>query len=92
MCAEIELTLADLGRRKGDAAGALVEIDKLAQRYGDSGRVRHARVLALIDLRRFDDALSQTRLIAEERFGGGVAQKLEKQIRSLMEAGAPRDD
>jgi hypothetical protein len=49
-------------------------------------------VLALIDLRRFDDALSQTRLIAEERFGGGVAQKLEKQIRSLMEAGAPRDD
>jgi hypothetical protein len=30
--------------------------------------------------------LSQTQLIAEEKFGGGVAKKLEKQIRSLMDA------
>jgi hypothetical protein len=89
---DVLVTLADLRRRKGDPAGALAEIDKLAQEHGVSGRIRHARVLSLIDLRRFDEALSDTRLIAEERFGGGVAKKLEKQIRSLMDAEARKDD
>jgi tetratricopeptide (TPR) repeat protein len=89
---DVEVTLADLRRRKGDPAGALGAIDKLARERGESGRIRHARVLSLIDLGRFDDALRETRLIAEERFSGGIAKKLEKHIRSLMGAEAPRDD
>jgi Flp pilus assembly protein TadD len=83
---DIRVTLADLLRRKGNAEGALAAIDKVARETGESGRIRHARVLSLIALGRFDEALSQTQLIAEEKFGGGVAKKLEKQIRSLMDA------
>jgi tetratricopeptide (TPR) repeat protein len=81
---DVLVTLADLRRREGDPSGALATIEKLARERGESGRLRHARVLSLIDLRRFEEALSETRLIAEEDFGGGVAEKLEKQIRSLM--------
>jgi Flp pilus assembly protein TadD len=88
---DVQVTLADLRRRKGDPLGALAAIDKVARERGVTGRMRHARVLALIDLARYDEALSETRLIAEEKFGGGVARKLEKQIRSLKDAGATRD-
>jgi Tfp pilus assembly protein PilF len=88
---DVEVTLADLLRRKGDPEGALKAIDKVARERGESGRIHHARALAFADLRRFDEALSETRLLAEEKFGGGVAKKLEKQIRSLMDAGKPRD-
>ena len=66
-------------------------IDQVARERGESGRIHHARALVFIDLRRFEDALSETRFLAEEKFGGGVAKKLEKQIRSLMDAGKPRD-
>ena len=89
---DVVVTLADLRRRKGDPAGALSDIDEIARAHGESGRIRHARALSLIDLRRFDEALSEAHLIAEERFGGGVAKKLEKQIRSLRDAGTTRDD
>ena len=88
---DVEVTLADLLRRKGDPEGALKAIDKVARERGESGRIHHARALAFADLRRFDEALSETRLLAEEKFGGGVAKKLEKQIRSLMDAGKPKD-
>jgi tetratricopeptide (TPR) repeat protein len=88
---DVEVTLADLARRKGDPARALETIDKLARERGETARTRHARVLALIDLGRLDDALSESRRIAEESFGGGVARKLEKQVRSLMDAKATRD-
>jgi Flp pilus assembly protein TadD len=88
---DVAVTLADLIRRKGDGEGALKALDKVARERGESGRTHHARTLIFIDLRRFEEALSETRLLAEEKFGGGVAQKLEKQIRSLMDAGKPRD-
>jgi hypothetical protein len=52
--------------------------------------LRHARALALVDLRRFDEALSETRFIAEEKCGGGLAKRLEKLIRSSMNAAASR--
>lgn len=88
---DVEVTLVDLLRRKGDPEGALSAIDKLARLRGESPRLRHARALALIDLRRFEDALSETRAIAEEKFGVGVAKKLEKHIRSSMAAAESRD-
>jgi Flp pilus assembly protein TadD len=88
---DVEVTLADLLRRKGNPEDALKALEKVARERGESGRIHHARVLAFIDLRRFEDALSETRLLAEERCGGGVAKKLESQIRSLMDAQKPRD-
>jgi len=88
---DVEVTLADLLRRKGNPEDALKALEKVARERGESGRIHHARALAFIDLRRFEDALSETRILAEERCGGGVAKKLESQIRSLMDAQKPRD-
>jgi hypothetical protein len=88
---DVRVTLADLRRRKGDPSRALSEVDGIARERGETSRTRHARVLALADLGRLDEALSEARLIAEERFGGGVARKLEKQIRELMKARSSGD-
>lgn len=87
---DVLVSLADLLRRKGDPAGALAALDKVARERGESVRIRHARVLALVDLGRFDAAFIQTRAMAEEKLGGGVARKLEKLIRSSMDAAASR--
>jgi len=87
---DVQISLADLLRRKGDAASALKAIEKVARERGESARLRHARILSLVDLRRFDEALSETRFIAEERLGGGLAKRLEKLIRSSMNAAASR--
>jgi predicted Zn-dependent protease len=88
--ADVQVSLADLTRRKGDPARALAAIDKVARERGESIRLRHARVLALVDLRRFDEALSETRVVAEEKLGAGLAKRLEKLIRSSRTAAASR--
>ena len=83
---EIDITLCDLVRRGGDAAGALEQLDRLikdAVILRIPGRWRHAKALALIDLIRYEEALSETRLLAEEEGGCGISRGLEAQIQRL---------
>lgn len=80
---EVDITLCDLIRRSGDASGALHALDQVAKDASQTripGRWRHARALVLIDLRRFEEALSETRLLAEEEGGRGISRGLEAQI------------
>ncbi len=83
---DIEITLADIKRRRGDAPGCLAELDAIQSRGATSGRLNQARALAFVDLKRFDDALREAQSLAEKRGGGGVARQLDKQIRQAMKS------
>jgi len=81
---EVAVTLCDLSRREGDPSRALRELDGLLKDAGKSripGRWRHAKALTLSDLGRYEEALSEVRLLAEEEGGREVARGLEAQIR-----------
>ncbi len=88
---DIDISVADIHRRRGDVLGALRELDQLRANGAESGRLNHARALVLLDMKRFDDALREVNLLAEKRGGGGVARQLDKQIRQAMKMSATRD-
>jgi tetratricopeptide (TPR) repeat protein len=87
---ELEVSFAELRRRRGDAAGALAELTALAPGVGDEVRLLHARALCLLDLGRLDEALNAAADLADKPLGAGVARRLERVVRARRDAPSSR--
>ena len=87
---ELEVTFAELRRRRGDPAGGLALLAELPAGVGDETRLIHARALCLIDLGRVDEALNAAKEVAEKPGGSGVARRIEQSVRARRDGPASR--
>jgi tetratricopeptide (TPR) repeat protein len=84
--AELEVSFAELARRRGSPATALAALESMTRDAADPIRRMHAVALCLIDLGRLDEALNAAKAIAEKPYGAGVARRLEQAVRERRDA------
>ena len=80
------VSLADIGRRRGELADAQARLEDAVNQYGESAKTRHLRVILLMSKGHWDAALGETHRLAEENPVDPHASGLRRRIRKLREA------
>jgi tetratricopeptide (TPR) repeat protein len=83
---ELLVTLADIQRRRGEAAVAEARLEEATNRYGESAKTRQLRAILLMSKCYWDAALGEVDKLAEENPVDPHASRLRRRIRKLREA------
>ena len=83
---ELQVTLADIQRRRGQVAVAERRLEDAANRYGESAKTRQLRASLFMSKWHWDAALGEVDRLAEENPVDPHASGLRRRIRKLREA------